>query len=212
MLCLESFLVMHNDTFLQLQDNWICSFINSIEQGCEYILTFQINFLVAWKLYQASHELAEFALHHHLPSEATIKRNKAIYISIWIFSIIVWVFYTSFAASYASKNDRTGLFAFNFGMSVILALLIFMQTTLFFLSFRRIRNVRKHLRSQKNALQIRRAQNLAASFLITLFTLMLLSVLNLYTQGYFTTLAIVSGALTSAVYYILLVLFFVILT
>lgn len=42
---------MHNDTILQLKDNWVCSFINSIEQGCEYILVFQINFLVAWKLY-----------------------------------------------------------------------------------------------------------------------------------------------------------------
>lgn len=147
-----------------------------------------------------------------MPSEATKKRNKAIYVSIWIFSIVVWVFYTSFAVSYASEHDHSGLYTFNFYMLMILALFIIMQTGLFFLSFRRIRNVRKHLRSQKNSLQIRRAQNLAASFVITLFLMMCLSILGLYTQGYFTVLAVVSNALSAAFYYILLVLFFVILT
>ena len=192
--------------------NFACEFTNSLESGIVMIMNFQLNFLVAWKLYASSKDLYEFAVNHHLPTESVKRRNKKIYFSIWGLSFVIWICYSLFGYYMSTQDDIALLWKTNFGIRVLLAMFVILFTMLFYLSHRRIVCVQKTLTHQANQRVLNFMKRTTMSFVICLVGLTILECIGLITQGYYGVYAIISNSLTSIDYIILESLYFIILT
>lgn len=145
-----------------------CNFRNYLMVGAEFFFLFNINFVLSYKLYCGSSDLAEFALHKILPSVKKKKRKRATYVSIWVLCILFFLFYTvhSTILNYQDKYDS--LFSLNFYCLNVCTLLIFVQIVLFYLSFNRIRKVRHACASEKNSQQLLLAQGVSGIIVVVL--------------------------------------------
>ena len=97
-------------------------------------------------------------------------------------------------------------------MEVVMALMVILHTTMFYLSYRRIVKVRKTLTHEANIYALNLASLTIGSFIVCLVTLTINEILGLVTQGYFGPIAIMSNTLTAIDYIVLEALYFIVLT
>jgi len=100
----------------------------------------------------------------------------------------------------------------DFSFACIGSFLLLVHTVLFFLSYRRIRKVRKASQSVKNSPLLKFAQQIAGSFVWCIVLSSLFQFFDLYTKGTFGTIAIINDFLMSLDYMVLYALFFLILS
>ena len=131
---------------------------------------------MAWRLYVASRDLAEFAIERQLPSEASKRRNKIVYIAIVAVCIVTWFVY-SFLATYTefvddhffnSSEDDHSIVMINFCFMILLACFFTVSTVLFFKSFRAIKKVRRVSKNENNSRYIEHQHYITASLLLAI--------------------------------------------
>ena len=192
---------------------YVCTFGNYLLVGAEYFFLFNVNFVVSYKFYCASSDLAEFALHKTLPSEKKKKRKRILYASIWALNIIYFIIYvTTSEVMEEMDNSLSRLNTLNFYCFVICTFLILVQTVLFYLSFNRIRQVRKACANEKNSRPLQFAQRISGVIVFILLIFNSCEVVFTIAQGYYTLVSTMSFIALSILYFTVCVLHFVIIS
>ena len=130
---------------------------------------------MAWRLYVASRDLAEFAIERQLPSEVSKRRNKIVYISIVAVCIVTWFVYSFFAtytifvdSHFKDDEEVNSMFIINFCFMILLACFFTVSTVLFFKSFRAIKKVRRVSKNENNSRYIEHQHYITASLLLAI--------------------------------------------
>ena len=192
---------------------YMCSFGSLLESGIYQILIFNVESVVAWKLYCATHDLSEFAVKKNLPEEKTKKRNKCIYVTIWTTIGLMWFGYTVTVLSMGKQKNYEAVWNLGWLMASAMVLFNMIFLILFIKSHRRVSKTHKALANDpSNERKLTYVLRCITGLVVTLVIYNLLWVLVLANQNQFDTFSLVVYGIAYFVTVAFLFLLFLMIT
>ena len=175
----------------------MCNFEYSLEIGLIYINSTAIGFLIAWKLYTATADMANFVTTKELPSEQTKTFYRRVYALIWVFSFLCWATYSILTITYQMQDEYKKISNVFFTFNLALSIMNTIQMGMLFCSLRRLYQMRKLSNHKKSSSWFGQARNFTVAFMAIRLSICVVLIISLYTYQLFGTSALFFDTINS---------------